>query len=268
MISLEQIRRYFVAIKGNQVIDGIKRFLQFPFTPHAEPEENYHVVNKKYCDDSVASLTMSNNLLDGNHHQDTTASAAVRGHIIAANATPEWDVVSIGLAAEFLRSDGTDPAWTSVAWTDISGAALLSTWIGSVSNDVSTNTEYIVSVSNAASTKISGSLSTWISSLSTSISNHTSILTSLSADIGAGGGLDVNLSNIATSVSISASIYIENDLEITGDFICESSSKILCGSASVSGTWFLARASNDWVVYRISTSGGGIDPYEKWRFTP
>ena len=53
MISYDQIKRLFVALKGNQVIDGIKRFEQFGFTPHAAPEENYHFANKKYVDDAT-----------------------------------------------------------------------------------------------------------------------------------------------------------------------------------------------------------------------
>jgi len=47
-----ELRKQYLSLKGNQVIDGIKRFLQFPFTPHAAPEEDYHVLNKKYFDDN------------------------------------------------------------------------------------------------------------------------------------------------------------------------------------------------------------------------
>jgi len=38
-----------------QQIGGIKRFSKFPYTPISAPDEDYHVANKKYVDDSFSS---------------------------------------------------------------------------------------------------------------------------------------------------------------------------------------------------------------------
>jgi hypothetical protein len=61
----------------------------------------------------------TNALLDNTAHTDTTASTVTRGDLIVGNATPAWDDLPIGAAATFLRSDGTDPAWTAIAAADI-----------------------------------------------------------------------------------------------------------------------------------------------------
>lgn len=44
-------------------------------------------------------------------HTDTVAAFPVRGDLVVANATPEWERLAIGAANFILRSDGTDPAW-------------------------------------------------------------------------------------------------------------------------------------------------------------
>ncbi len=48
---------------------------------------------------------------DGTHTDAATASV-VRGDIIIGNATPKWDRLAIGAANTFLKSDGTDIAWS------------------------------------------------------------------------------------------------------------------------------------------------------------
>src|SRR3990167_509971 len=48
-------------------------------------------------------------------HTDTLTAAVVRGHIIVGNATPKWSALPIGAAGTVLRSNGTDPAWTTLA---------------------------------------------------------------------------------------------------------------------------------------------------------
>lgn len=60
-------------------------------------------------------------LLDGAKHSDTTNSGPTRGDIIYANATPAWDDLAIGLANTWLKSDGTDPSWSAIGHTDLSG---------------------------------------------------------------------------------------------------------------------------------------------------
>lgn len=55
----------------------------------------------------------ANPLLDGVNHNDTLAGTVVRGDIVVGNATPKWARVAKGAAQTILRSDGTDPSWSS-----------------------------------------------------------------------------------------------------------------------------------------------------------
>lgn len=54
-------------------------------------------------------------------HSDTLADTVVRGDVIIGNATPKWSRLAIGTSGYFLKSDGTDAAWTAhgLTYTDI-----------------------------------------------------------------------------------------------------------------------------------------------------
>lgn len=56
--------------------------------------------------------TTPHNLLSTTH-PDTLAAAVARGSIIRGNATPAWAALAIGAAGTVLRSDGTDPSWST-----------------------------------------------------------------------------------------------------------------------------------------------------------
>jgi hypothetical protein len=56
-------------------------------------------------------------------HTDTVASTFTRGDLIVATASG-WDDLAIGGAATFLRSDGTDAAWTAISAADIGAGDL------------------------------------------------------------------------------------------------------------------------------------------------
>lgn len=62
---------------------------------------------------TLSSTAGSSALLDGSAHTDTVAQAVSRGSLIYGNATPKWDELVVGAANSILRSDGTDPAWTT-----------------------------------------------------------------------------------------------------------------------------------------------------------
>lgn len=57
-------------------------------------------------------------ILDGSTHSDSVAAAVTRGSLIYGNATPKWDELVIGGAGEYLRTDGTDAAWTALSIVD------------------------------------------------------------------------------------------------------------------------------------------------------
>jgi hypothetical protein len=73
----------------------------------------------KICMDNGAGLAWVNIVGTTNHdilsatHGDTTTATAVRGDLMIANATPAWDRVAVGANGSFLKSNGTDPAWSN-----------------------------------------------------------------------------------------------------------------------------------------------------------
>jgi len=54
-------------------------------------------------------------------HTDAATTAATRGDLIIADDTPQWDALAIGGANTYLKSDGTDPAWATVAMGEVTG---------------------------------------------------------------------------------------------------------------------------------------------------
>lgn len=52
-------------------------------------------------------------------HPDTVPATPIRGDLIVGNATPLWARFPVGASGRFLRSDGTDPAWTVIAKADL-----------------------------------------------------------------------------------------------------------------------------------------------------
>src|SRR3989304_5065333 len=47
-------------------------------------------------------------------HTEILAAAVIRGDLLVGNSTPRWARLPIGTAGTILRSDGTDPSWTSL----------------------------------------------------------------------------------------------------------------------------------------------------------
>lgn len=52
-------------------------------------------------------------------HTDVVASAPVRGSLIVGNATPAWARLALGASGRFLRSNGTDAIWSTLARADL-----------------------------------------------------------------------------------------------------------------------------------------------------
>lgn len=53
-------------------------------------------------------------------HSDTTAGTVVRGDVMTGQgATPKWVRLPIGASGRFMRSDGTDAAWTAIQTGDL-----------------------------------------------------------------------------------------------------------------------------------------------------
>ncbi len=88
----------------------------------------------------------AHNLLSATHG-DTTGTAVARGSIVTGQGVaPKWTRLTIGVAGTFLRSDGTDAAWTAIADADVPDTITL-TNITQITNrshtsltDIGTNT--------------------------------------------------------------------------------------------------------------------------------
>jgi len=61
---------------------------------------------------SSGSTALAHNLLSTTH-SDTTAAAAVRGDLIIGQPGAKWQRVAVGASGTFLRSNGTDPSWST-----------------------------------------------------------------------------------------------------------------------------------------------------------
>ena len=78
----------------SEAIGGVKRFLQFPFTPEDRPSEDYHVVNKYWtiesdsCDKLVVSVSAHSDPTEGDIWIDTTRTAPV------SSVTTDYTVLS------------------------------------------------------------------------------------------------------------------------------------------------------------------------------
>lgn len=66
------------------------------------------------------SVTAPHNLLSTTHPDTLAASPPTRGDLVVANATPLWSRFAIGASGTFLRSTGTDPAWSTDGSTLVS----------------------------------------------------------------------------------------------------------------------------------------------------
>jgi len=72
----------------------------------------------------LAPWNLPHDLLSATH-TDTVINAVTRGSLVYGNATPAWDELVIGTAHQLLKvnAGGTDPAWASFDWDEISVAA-------------------------------------------------------------------------------------------------------------------------------------------------
>ena len=86
----------YVALTGNQTINGIKTFGSFPITPSSAPTTDYQVANKKYVDDAITA---------GGGYTDEDAQDAV-GNILVDSPTLsfEYDDVTPDISADVLDS--------------------------------------------------------------------------------------------------------------------------------------------------------------------
>lgn len=96
----------YIALTGNQSIDGTKTFTSFPVTPSSAPTSDYQVANKKYVDDSVnvavsfgtytPNIVASNNLTSSSVNGDFMYSR--NGNIVTVAGSLNLDYDGSGTA--------------------------------------------------------------------------------------------------------------------------------------------------------------------------
>lgn len=97
-------------------------------------------------------------ILDGSTHNDSVADAVTRGSIIYGNATPKWDELVLGASGRYLRSNGTDLAYSTIQAADLpTGIDAAKIADGSVSN---AEFQYLDGVTSAIQTQLAGKAAT------------------------------------------------------------------------------------------------------------
>ena len=61
----------------------------------------------------------AHNMLSTTHTDSTAAAVARGGLIVGKTATPKWELLVLGGAATFLRSDGSDALWSAISDADV-----------------------------------------------------------------------------------------------------------------------------------------------------
>lgn len=104
----------YVALSGNQTIDGIKTFTSFQITPSSAPTTDYQVANKKYVDDSIVGISGALSTSKLMHAQDQKTSGTAGGASSAGTNTRVLNtVVSNTITGSSLASNQiTLPAGT------------------------------------------------------------------------------------------------------------------------------------------------------------
>lgn len=88
IVNWEKESSKFVDLATNQTIEGIKTFSSFPITPSSSPATDYQVANKKYVDDSIASIGGANLSTDNFLHiQDQKTSGTNGGQGVSGEQT-------------------------------------------------------------------------------------------------------------------------------------------------------------------------------------
>lgn len=131
---LEQIQEWastiYVALTGDQNIDGVKSFLDFPLTPSSAPTDDYQVANKKYVDDTAVGG-------GGTPGGSDTQVQFNDGGVFGGDADLVYDKTTgefhVGPAARGVRlwgddgdinmyaPDGANPAISMHAWDGVPG---------------------------------------------------------------------------------------------------------------------------------------------------
>jgi hypothetical protein len=128
---------------------GVSTFLDLTDTPDSYTGYAGLPVRVNSSEDALEFA--GHNLLSA-AHPDTTADTVVRGDILYGDSTPKWKRLAIGTSGKFVRSDGTDVAWTAIAAGDLPSsidAAKIAD--GTVSN---TEFQYINSLTSNAQTQL------------------------------------------------------------------------------------------------------------------
>lgn len=89
----ENLDGKFVDLLNAQTIAGIKTFSSFPVTPSSAPTTNYQTANKKYVDDSLATLSNILNFNDFFHAQDQKTSGTSGGSASAGTNNRDLNTV-------------------------------------------------------------------------------------------------------------------------------------------------------------------------------
>lgn len=173
-----------------------------------------------------------------NDHTDTATATVLRGDIVIGNSTPAWSRLGVGTSSKFLRSDGTDPAWSTIGAADLpSGINAAKISGGSVSN---TEFDYLNGVTSAIQTQFSNLI------------DGTTAFATIDVNGGAIDGVTIGTNSACTELQV-------DDINVNGGRITSPSDLLLTGGhsglTSTVDNVFLSAAVNKNVALAVFGTG-------------
>lgn len=184
------------------------------------------------------SVTTPHNLLSTTH-PDTLAASPVRGDVVVANATPAWARVAIGAAGTVLRSNGTDPSWS----TDGSALTALN------ATNLASGTVPLARLSGITNAEIDAAAAIAWTKLSKTGSSLADLTTRSAADLSSGTLADARLSS---AVSLFGTAVDTG--EISGGAVTAAKIADIGCTAGQAMTWQLS----GWTCGTFGTGSGSV----------
>lgn len=186
------------------------------------------------------SVTAPHNLLSTTHPDTLAVSPPTRGDLVVANSTPVWARFAVGGSGTFLRSTGTDPAWS----TD--GSTLISLNATNIASGTIALARLPTTIANAQIDAAAAIAWTKISKTGSSLADLT---TRSAADLSSGTLADARLS---TNVSLFGTSVGTADLD-AGAVTAVKIADIGC-TAGQAMTWQLS----GWTCATFGTGSGSV----------